>query len=86
MSPVRPWSDADIAQLLISKLKSSLADDLDAQYPFWNSVVSDTSDVKVLNLFHINYFEISAVLYSIQYCTEGNDDVPISWCIRISGY
>jgi hypothetical protein len=60
MSPGRPWSDADIAQLLSFIPKSLLAGDLVGKYPFWNSVVSDTSDDKVLDLFDMNKFEISA--------------------------
>jgi hypothetical protein len=65
MFPGRPWSDSDIAYLLKFKSKSLLAGDPHARYPFWNSVVSDTSDDKVLYLFDINEFQISAVLCSI---------------------
>lgn len=85
MTPGRAWSDADILPLLNFKRKSLLAGDLDAKYQFWNSVHSDTSDDKVLHLFDIKEFEISAVLYAMYYCAEGNylPDIVLQQNVRL---
>jgi hypothetical protein len=59
-SPGHAWNDADITELLSFRNKSILAGDLNAKHQFWNSVVPNPSDVKLMNLLHINKFEISA--------------------------
>jgi hypothetical protein len=45
------------------------------KHPFWNSIVSNSSSVKLLNLLHINEFEISAPLCPTHYCPAENGDV-----------
>jgi hypothetical protein len=68
------WNDADITKLLRFRYKSLLAGDLNAKHPFWNSVVSNLSGVKLLNLLHINEFEISAPQCPTHYSPAGNGD------------
>jgi hypothetical protein len=55
--PNHAWSDADIIELLSFRL----AGDLNVKHPVWNSVVSNTSCAKLLDLLHINEFEMSAL-------------------------
>jgi hypothetical protein len=74
-SPGSVWNDTDIIKLLSFRHKLLLAGDLNAQHPFWNSAVSNTSAAKLLNLLHINDFEISAPRCSTHYCPAGNGDV-----------
>jgi hypothetical protein len=52
-----------------------LAVDLNAKHPFWNSTVSDPSGEKLLGLFDMNEFEISAPQCPTHYYPEGNCDV-----------
>jgi hypothetical protein len=59
-SPGHAWNNTDITELLSFRYKSIVAGDLNAKHPFWNSVVSNISGSKLLNLLHINEFEISA--------------------------
>jgi hypothetical protein len=47
-------------ELLSFRHTSVLAGDMNAKHPFWNSAVSNPSGVKLLNLLHINEFEILA--------------------------
>jgi hypothetical protein len=56
----RACSDADITELLSFRPKYILADDLNAKNLFWNSAVSNSSGEKLLHLFDVNQFEISA--------------------------
>jgi hypothetical protein len=44
-------------------------------YPFWSSVVSSPSGVKLLNLLRINDFEISGPPCPTHYFPTGNGDV-----------
>jgi hypothetical protein len=53
-SPGHAWNDADIIERLRFIRKSLLAGDLNAEHLFWNSVVSNPSDEKLLDLLHIN--------------------------------
>jgi hypothetical protein len=53
-SPGHAWSDVDITELLSFRHKSLLKEDLNAKHPFWNSIVSGPSGMKLLNLLHIN--------------------------------
>jgi hypothetical protein len=46
------WNDADNIELLSFRHQSLLAGNLNAKYPFWNSVVSNPSGAKLLNLLH----------------------------------
>jgi hypothetical protein len=62
------------AVLLSFRRKSILAGDLNNKHPFWNSIVSNLSGVKILNLLHINKFEISAQ-YPTHYSPTGISDV-----------
>jgi hypothetical protein len=52
-----------------------VAGDLNAKYPFLNSVVSNPSGEKLLNLLHINEFQISALQCPTHYSPEGYGDV-----------
>jgi hypothetical protein len=69
------WNDTGISELLSFRHKSLLARDLNAKYPFLNSVVSNPSGVKLLNLLHIHEFEISAPQCPTHYSPTGNGDV-----------
>jgi exonuclease III len=59
-SPGKAWRDAVIIELLKFRRKSVLAGDLNAKHPVWNSAVSNPSGKKLLDLFDISDFEISA--------------------------
>jgi hypothetical protein len=74
-SPGRAWSDADIMELLSFSLKSILAGDLNAKHQFWNSAVSNPSGEKLLYLFDVNPFEVSALQSPTHYSPAGNGDV-----------
>jgi hypothetical protein len=52
-SPGHYWNDRDITKVLNCRHKALLAGDLDAKHPFWNSVFSNRSGVKLFNLLHI---------------------------------
>jgi hypothetical protein len=52
--------DTDITELLSFRHKSILATNVKAKYTFWNTIVSNPSGVKLLNLQHTDEFEISA--------------------------
>jgi exonuclease III len=45
------WNDADITELLSFRRKYFLAGYLNAKLPFWNSVVSNPSGKKLMDLF-----------------------------------
>jgi hypothetical protein len=55
--------------------KSILAGDLNVKHPFWNSAVSNPSDEKLIALFDLREFEISAPQYPTNYSPAGNGDV-----------
>jgi hypothetical protein len=74
-SPGHAWCDAEIIELLRLRPKSILAGDLKAKNPFWNSAVSNLSGDKVLHLFDVNQFEISAPQCPTHYSPSGNGDV-----------
>jgi hypothetical protein len=74
-SPGRAWSDANITELLNLRRKSILAGDLKAKKPFWNSADSNPSGQKLLYLFDVNQFEISALQCPIHYSPSGNSDM-----------
>jgi hypothetical protein len=74
-SPGKAWSDPDHTELLSIRRKSILAGDLNAKHPFWNSAVSNPSGEKVLQLFHVNQFEISALKCPTHYSPAGIGDV-----------
>jgi hypothetical protein len=87
-SPGCAWIDADIIELLSFRLKSILAGDLNAKHPFWNSAVSDPSGEKLLDLFGVNEFEISAPRCPSHYSPAGNGDIfniVVHQNIRLSG-
>jgi hypothetical protein len=48
---------------------------MNAKHPFWNSTVSNPSGEKLLALFDMNEFEISAPQCPTHYFPAGNDDV-----------
>jgi hypothetical protein len=74
-SPGHAWNDADIADLLSFRHKLPLARDLNAKHPFWNSLLSNISGVKLLKLLHINEFEISGTQCLTHCSPAGNGDV-----------
>jgi hypothetical protein len=76
MSPGHSWNDIDITELLRFRCKSILAGDLNAKHQLWNSVVSNPSGSKLLNLLHINEFEISEPQCPTHYSPTGNGDAP----------
>jgi hypothetical protein len=54
---------------------SLLAGDLNAKLPFWNSIISNPSGEKLLNLLHIYEFEISGQQCPTHYSPVGNGDM-----------
>jgi hypothetical protein len=74
-SPNRSWCDTDITDLLGFRKKCVLARDLNAKRPFWYSAISNPSGEKLLQLFHVNDFQISAPQNQTHYSTAGNGDV-----------
>jgi hypothetical protein len=64
-----------ITEPLSFRHKSLLAGDRNVKRPFWNSVVSNFSGVKLLNLLHINGYKISASQCPTHYSPAGNCDV-----------
>jgi hypothetical protein len=73
--PGHAWNNGDITELLSFRHNSLLAGGLNAKHPFWNSVVFNPSCAKLLNLLHINEFEISAPQCPTPYSPAGNVDV-----------
>jgi hypothetical protein len=69
-SPGHAWNYADVIDVLSFKHELLLA-----KHPFWNSVISNISGAKLLNLQHINRFGISAPKCLIHYSPAGNGDV-----------
>jgi hypothetical protein len=64
-----------------------LAGDLNAKSPFWKSIVSNHSGVKLLNLLPINEFEISAPQCPTHYSPTGNGhvlDIVVHKNVRLS--
>jgi hypothetical protein len=51
------------------------AGDLNAKHPFWNSTASNPSGEKLMALFDLNEFEISAQQCPTHYSPAGNGDV-----------
>jgi hypothetical protein len=64
-------NDADVFEFLNFRHKSLL----NAKHQFWSSVVSNPSGAKLLNLLHVNEFEISASQYPTHYSPAGNGDL-----------
>jgi hypothetical protein len=48
---------------------------MNAKHPFWNSAVSNLSGEKLMALFDLNEFEISASQCPTHYSPEGKGDV-----------
>jgi exonuclease III len=74
-SPGNAWNDAEIAEFLSFRDKTLLAGDLNAKHQFWNAVLSKPSGAKLLNLLHINEFEISALQCPTHYSPARNGNV-----------
>jgi len=62
-------------KLLAIRNKTVLAGDLNAKNPFWNSAISNPSGEKLLDLFGINEFQISAPKSPTQNSPAGNGNV-----------
>jgi hypothetical protein len=73
----RAWSDADITELLSFRNKCILVGDLNAKHPFWNSRASNPSEEKLLKLFDLDYFEISAPHCQTYYSPQGMETCSI---------
>jgi endonuclease/exonuclease/phosphatase family metal-dependent hydrolase len=85
--PGRDWSDADITELLSFRSKPILAGDLNAKHAFWNSAVSNPSSEKILHLFDVNQFKMSAPQCPTHYSPMGNCavlDIVVHQNIRVS--
>jgi hypothetical protein len=67
-SPGHAWNDADVVEILRFRRKSLLAEDLNAKHPFWNSVVTNPSGEKLLDLLHVIEFHMSAPHCCTHYC------------------
>jgi hypothetical protein len=74
-SPGRAWIDADIIELLRLRNKYILAGDLNVKHEVWNSRISNPSGEKLLKLFDLHDFEISASQCPTRYSLAGNGDV-----------
>jgi hypothetical protein len=74
-SPGKPWSDADISELLSFRRNSIFTGKLNAKYPFWNSRFSNPSGEKLMDLFDMNTFEISVPKFPTHYSSALNGDV-----------
>jgi hypothetical protein len=74
-TPGHAWNDTDITELLSFRHKLIFAADMNAKHPFWNSVISNPSGSKLLNLLYINEFEISAPQCPTRYSHTGNGDM-----------
>jgi hypothetical protein len=74
-SPGYSWNVADITELLSFTHKAPLTGDLNAKHPIWNSVVSNPTCVKLLNLLHTNEIEISAPQCPTHYSFTDNGEV-----------
>jgi hypothetical protein len=88
-SPGHASNDADMTELLsfILLYKLLLQGDMNVKYPFWNSVVSNTSGEILMNLLPINEFEASAPQYSPHYCLARNGnmlDIVVHKNVRLS--
>jgi hypothetical protein len=86
-SPGHAWSDADITDILSFRPKSILAGDLNTKNPFWNSTVSNPSGDKLLHLFDVNQFGISAPQCPTHYSPSENGDlldIVVHHNIRVS--
>jgi hypothetical protein len=74
-SPGRSWSDAEITELFSFRRRSILADELNDKHPLWNSAVSNPSGEKLMALFDLSEFDISAKQCHTHYSPAGNGDV-----------
>jgi hypothetical protein len=74
-SPDRTWNDADNNERLSLRSKSILASVLNAASPFWSTAFSKPSGEKLMHLFDLNEFEISASHCPTHYSFAGNGDV-----------
>jgi hypothetical protein len=50
-SPGHAWNDADVIELLSFRLQSLPMGDLNAEHPFWNSIISNPSGAKICIIF-----------------------------------
>jgi hypothetical protein len=74
-SPGRDWFEADISELLRFRGKYILAGDLNAERPSWNSAGLNPSGKKLVDLFDLNEFKISAPECPTHYSPAENGDV-----------
>jgi hypothetical protein len=83
-SPGRARIDEDISELLSFTKKCIMAGDLNAKHRFWNSRFSNPSGERLLNMFDLDDFEISAPQCPTHYSPAGNGMYWILWSIGIS--
>jgi hypothetical protein len=74
-SPGHAWIDADVIELLSFRHRSILVGDLNVKHPFFNNAISTLLGVKLLDLFDVNSFEISAPQCPTHYSPAGNGDI-----------
>jgi hypothetical protein len=74
-SPGLAWSDVDITELLSFRCTCILAGDLNAKHPFWNRALSNSSGQKLIALFTLSEFKISAPQCPTHYSLMGNGDM-----------
>jgi hypothetical protein len=67
--------DIEVTELLGFRNKFILAGDLHAKHPIWNGQVSDSSGLKLLELFVSSNFEISTPQCPTHYTPDGRADV-----------
>jgi hypothetical protein len=75
-SPQRLWSDTDTTEILRFTNRSTLAGDLQAKHPVWNSNISNPSVFQVFETFVICNSEISTAQSSTHYALRGRGNVP----------
>jgi hypothetical protein len=74
-SPQRLRSDADITELLGFRNKAVLSGDLNAKHLVWDSSVSKSSGVNLLELFFSSKFKISDPQCHTHYTPDRRTDV-----------
>jgi hypothetical protein len=74
-SPSHAWNDAGIIEFLSIRHNLLLVRYLNTNHPFENSIVSNISGATLVNLLHINEFEISAPQCPTDYLPAENGDI-----------
>jgi hypothetical protein len=83
-SPCRAWRYANVIEFLSFRHKSLLAVDLNAKHPFWNSVDSNRSGEKVLELFVGSEFKSQHHKVKLTILLLGKVMFSILWFTKVS--